>query len=66
MAKASEMRMPMAAGSHIRLSSMMSRTGAANTKPKIAKARVSGWATAAPSFQEPSTMISVATTTAAK
>src|SRR5262245_9669787 len=65
-ANASEMRMPMAAGSHIRLSNITSSTGAANTKPKIANAWVSGWAAAAPSFQEPSKITSVATTTATK
>src|SRR5262249_42875281 len=63
MANASEMRMPMAAGSHIRLSNIMSSTGAANTKPKNANPWVSAWAAAAPSFQEPSTTTSVATTT---
>src|SRR5262245_54233013 len=64
MANASEMRIPMAAGSHIRLSSITSSTGAAKTKPNMAKACVSGWAAASPSLQEPNTMTNVATTTA--
>src|SRR6478672_9760878 len=64
MAKASEMRIPMAAGSHIRLSSITSSTGAAKTKPNMAKPCVSGWAAASPTLQEPNTMTKVATTTA--
>ena len=54
----------MAAGSHMRLSSITSSTGAAKTKPNMAKACVSGWAAASPSRQEPNTMTNVATTTA--
>jgi hypothetical protein len=64
MAKASEISTPMAAGSHITLSSVTSSTGAANTKPKIANACASGSAAADASFQEPNTITSVPITTA--
>jgi hypothetical protein len=60
------MRIPMAAGSHMRLNSITSSTGAAKTKPNMAKACVSGWTDASPSLQEPNTMTNVATTTATK
>ena len=65
-ANVSEMSTPMAAGSHIMLSSITRSTGAANTKPNIANCCASGSDAATPSFHEPNTITNVPIITATK
>ena len=64
MANASEIKIPMAPGIHMVLSSSTSRTGPANTKPKIAIACALESAAACPIFQEPNRITSAPAITA--